>query len=271
MIYLFIYFSYHSFDFAEKCKGGNFDNINLLYEDIKEEIDDMDFFLKSLDKQLPEKMQKGVFRTNCIDCLDRTNVAQCYISRLFLEKQLCALGVKDPELMSQLYAYFNSCKIISLQYLYYSKITPQIISCVYSLDKQCRLPKHTIHRNERVENRVRQKRKTDDFREFIRQSQRIQAGREASGVCGCPRRGDEHIPGAHRSRRLHQSLQHGIEGLQNARTKGVCQRQRLLHKSHENRAFRRQVPRARHAPCVQIRIFAERLRARLVPPQRLPS
>lgn len=33
-------------------------------------------------------MQKGVIRSNCIDCIDRTNIAQTIISRLVLESQL---------------------------------------------------------------------------------------------------------------------------------------------------------------------------------------
>ena len=37
-------------------------------------------------------MQRGVVRTNCIDCLDRTNVAQFCIGRCLLQRQLLALG-----------------------------------------------------------------------------------------------------------------------------------------------------------------------------------
>ncbi|KAM7459310.1 hypothetical protein LguiA_036304 [Lonicera macranthoides] len=39
--------------------------------------------------------QKGVLRTNCIDCLDRTNVAQYAYGLAALGQQLHALGVKD--------------------------------------------------------------------------------------------------------------------------------------------------------------------------------
>lgn len=38
------------------------------------------------------KFQKGVLRTNCIDCLDRTNVAQCAYGWAALLCQLHALG-----------------------------------------------------------------------------------------------------------------------------------------------------------------------------------
>ena len=39
------------------------------------------------------KMQNGIARTNCIDCLDRTNAAQFVIGKLALGYQLHALRV----------------------------------------------------------------------------------------------------------------------------------------------------------------------------------
>jgi hypothetical protein len=41
------------------------------------------------------RFQTGVLRTNCIDCLDRTNVAQYAYGLAALGHQLCALGVKE--------------------------------------------------------------------------------------------------------------------------------------------------------------------------------
>lgn len=38
--------------------------------------------------------QKGVFRTNCMDCLDRTNVVQSVIARNILHRQLNVLGIR---------------------------------------------------------------------------------------------------------------------------------------------------------------------------------
>ena len=40
-------------------------------------------------------MQNGIARTNCIDCLDRTNAAQLVIGKLALGYQLHALGIVD--------------------------------------------------------------------------------------------------------------------------------------------------------------------------------
>ena len=41
----------------------------------------------------PPILQKGVLRTNCIDCLDRTNVAQYAYGLAALAHQLRALGI----------------------------------------------------------------------------------------------------------------------------------------------------------------------------------
>lgn len=43
----------------------------------------------------PPMFQKGVLRTNCIDCLDRTNVAQYAYGLAALGHQLHALGVTN--------------------------------------------------------------------------------------------------------------------------------------------------------------------------------
>ncbi|XWS70129.1 hypothetical protein CRYUN_Cryun03dG0022700 [Craigia yunnanensis] len=43
----------------------------------------------------PPSFQRGVLRTNCIDCLDRTNVAQYAYGLAALRHQLHALGIKD--------------------------------------------------------------------------------------------------------------------------------------------------------------------------------
>jgi hypothetical protein len=39
--------------------------------------------------------QKGVFRTNCMDCLDRTNVVQSVIGRHLLLSWLVKLGIMN--------------------------------------------------------------------------------------------------------------------------------------------------------------------------------
>lgn len=68
-------------------------------------------------------MQKGVFRVNCIDCLDRTNVVQTALGKAVMEIQFSKLGLIPPDgtLPTNLRQTFqllwaNNGDIISKQY-----------------------------------------------------------------------------------------------------------------------------------------------------------
>lgn len=51
------------------------------------------FFHNGNNYSFNTKLQNGVARTNCIDCLDRTNAAQFVIGKRALGYQLHALGL----------------------------------------------------------------------------------------------------------------------------------------------------------------------------------
>lgn len=46
-------------------------------------------------KSHKDNLQKGVFRTNCMDCLDRTNVVQSVLARQLLLQWLIKLGIMN--------------------------------------------------------------------------------------------------------------------------------------------------------------------------------
>ena len=87
--------AYISFDFHEHCRGMRFENVALLIDTIDELIQRMGYFWVDSHGKVLE--QAGVFRVNCVDCLDRTNVVQTAIARRVLELQLSKLGVVQPE------------------------------------------------------------------------------------------------------------------------------------------------------------------------------
>jgi phosphatidylinositol 3,5-bisphosphate 5-phosphatase len=64
--------------------------LELIAEDI---IEKTGFFQNGDYIHSEPRMQNGVARTNCIDCLDRTNAAQFVIGKRALGRQLQALGV----------------------------------------------------------------------------------------------------------------------------------------------------------------------------------
>ncbi|XP_042515794.1 phosphoinositide phosphatase SAC8-like isoform X2 [Macadamia integrifolia] len=82
---------YISFDFHHHCGNSNLDNLQLLYDQISEDFKKQGYcFIDSEGEILAE--QKGIFRVNCIDCLDRTNVTQSYLARESLNSQLRKIG-----------------------------------------------------------------------------------------------------------------------------------------------------------------------------------
>lgn len=72
----------------------------------------------------PQMLQTGVLRTNCIDCLDRTNVAQFAYGLVALARQLQVLGFiespyidLDNPLVEELMAVYESMgDTLALQY-----------------------------------------------------------------------------------------------------------------------------------------------------------
>ncbi|XP_062210903.1 phosphoinositide phosphatase SAC8 isoform X2 [Phragmites australis] len=82
---------YVHFDFHHVCRGGNFDNLQALYNQIEEAIQGQGYFLMSSKGEILLE-QSGVVRSNCIDCLDRTNVTQSFLARKSLDSQLQRMG-----------------------------------------------------------------------------------------------------------------------------------------------------------------------------------
>lgn len=87
---------YVSFDFHSVCGNSNFDNLDVLCNEIAEDFEKQGYFLIDKDGNVLEE-QRGVIRSNCIDCLDRTNVTQSYLARISLDSQFQRIGIFSPE------------------------------------------------------------------------------------------------------------------------------------------------------------------------------
>ncbi|KAK3406844.1 hypothetical protein EUGRSUZ_K02976 [Eucalyptus grandis] len=83
---------YISFDFHRVCGSSNFENLEILYEQISEDFEKQGYFLIDVGGKILEE-QKGIIRSNCIDCLDRTNVTQSFLAQKSLDHQLRQIGV----------------------------------------------------------------------------------------------------------------------------------------------------------------------------------
>ncbi|XP_032240678.2 phosphatidylinositide phosphatase SAC2 [Nematostella vectensis] len=87
--------TYITFDFHEYCRGMKFENVSVLVDSIGDVIKDMRYCWTDPKGIICE--QRSVFRVNCMDCLDRTNVVQAALARHLLEMQLRKLGKLMPD------------------------------------------------------------------------------------------------------------------------------------------------------------------------------
>ncbi|KAF6763774.1 SacI homology domain-containing protein [Ephemerocybe angulata] len=83
-----------SYDFHRETKGMKYENISKLITTMEKVFATQGYLWISNDTALSH--QKGVFRVNCIDCLDRTNVVQSAFARYVLTQQLGAVALRSP-------------------------------------------------------------------------------------------------------------------------------------------------------------------------------
>jgi len=80
------------FDFHKECRGMRFENVSRLFTEIGNVLDTTISYTEDISGTITSR-QHGVLRTNCMDCLDRTNVVQSGSARRALESQLRTLGI----------------------------------------------------------------------------------------------------------------------------------------------------------------------------------
>lgn len=83
------------FDYHQECRGGNLKNLNKLKAKVDVCLKAFSFFFANNDVVLNE--QRGTLRTNCLDCLDRTNCVQTFFGLQILNNQLELLNLQDKQ------------------------------------------------------------------------------------------------------------------------------------------------------------------------------
>ncbi|KYQ94354.1 hypothetical protein DLAC_04650 [Tieghemostelium lacteum] len=110
---------YFAFDFHHFCQGGRFDRVDILMDYLEEKIQLIGYMEKDHQYQ---SYQDGLIRTNCLDCLDRTNLVQSMIGTSVISNQLLKLGfvwsIKDQTPLSKQIklAWANNGDAVSFQY-----------------------------------------------------------------------------------------------------------------------------------------------------------
>jgi len=83
-----------------------FDNISRLLDNIAADLEKQGYFFSKPDGTVVSQ-QTSVVRSNCMDCLDRTNVAQAALARRSLLIQLVGLGIMDSKSTLEDYKEFD--------------------------------------------------------------------------------------------------------------------------------------------------------------------
>jgi len=88
--------TYIHFDFHKECSKMKWHRISLLVDQIEDNLIKQGYYHVNENGQVVQE-QTSICRTNCMDCLDRTNVVQSVLARRALNLQLRESGVLGPQ------------------------------------------------------------------------------------------------------------------------------------------------------------------------------
>ncbi|KAJ6664553.1 hypothetical protein lerEdw1_006126 [Lerista edwardsae] len=89
-----------NFDYHQFAKGGKMEKLeNLLGPQLKLHWEELGIFTKG--ENASPRLQMGTLRTNCLDCLDRTNTVQAFIALEVLLTQLESLGLNSKPIVER--------------------------------------------------------------------------------------------------------------------------------------------------------------------------
>ena len=94
------------FDFHSACKGMKFENVSILISSLESQLKSFSWTVEQDGCSIQQ--QGGVLRTNCMDCLDRSNVVQSAIASWTLERQLAESGLQIDLKTDPKTQWFNS-------------------------------------------------------------------------------------------------------------------------------------------------------------------
>ena len=89
---------YKFFDMQNECKKDDYSNIDNLINNISNFQELFNFFAEDIYSKKVYCVQNGTTRTNCLDCLDRTNVIETRISWLILENMFRFLKFDEKDI-----------------------------------------------------------------------------------------------------------------------------------------------------------------------------
>lgn len=120
---------YTHFDFHSECSKMRWHRIQLLVDQLKDRLVEQGYTHIEYSKdstRVIKKTQTSVVRSNCMDCLDRTNVVQSTLARFVLTQQLREIGILEAnQKLEDQEAFMSSYRNIWAD-------NADGVSCVYS-------------------------------------------------------------------------------------------------------------------------------------------
>ncbi|XP_030746354.1 synaptojanin-1 isoform X1 [Sitophilus oryzae] len=83
------------FDYHQEIRGGNQTSLQKLKAKVEQQLQEFSYY--HADGNNIYSLQTGTIRTNCLDCLDRTNCVQTFFGLEILAKQLVAMKMMDKK------------------------------------------------------------------------------------------------------------------------------------------------------------------------------
>ncbi|CAG8526438.1 9177_t:CDS:10, partial [Acaulospora colombiana] len=109
--------SYYHFDFHHECREMKWDRIQILIDLIEEDLIQQGYYYsEELNGLNILRLQTSVVRTNCMDCLDRTNVVQSTLAKWMLTQQLREVGVLSNKERIEEIIWADNADAISFPY-----------------------------------------------------------------------------------------------------------------------------------------------------------
>ncbi|XP_053150035.1 synaptojanin-2 isoform X2 [Hemicordylus capensis] len=101
-----------NFDYHQFAKGGKMEKLeNLLGPQLKLHWEEFGVFTRG--RNASPRLQMGTLRTNCLDCLDRTNTVQSFIAFEVLLTQLESLGLNSKPIVERFLESYKAMWIIN--------------------------------------------------------------------------------------------------------------------------------------------------------------
>ncbi|KAG0198584.1 hypothetical protein BGX28_007973 [Mortierella sp. GBA30] len=120
---------YYHFDFHHECSKMRWHRVSLLLDHFQHDLVAQGYFKAEANRNgilRVYQKQTSIARTNCMDCLDRTNVVQSVISRWVLNRQLQEIGILASG------EHFESSEQFEILFRNVWADNADVVSCAYS-------------------------------------------------------------------------------------------------------------------------------------------